>query len=400
MARSGRIRSGYSAANCEVASAIARRVGLGDGVEAGLAQIFEQWDGRGFPHGMAGEEIAIPSRCAQLAGTVALFDRLGGQEAARAAVRGRRGHTLDPGLVDAYLRVADDVHAELAVVDPLQAVRAAEPGARLMADQARLDAVCRAFGDAVDLKSVWFHGHSAGVAALAAGAAGSLGMTEAAVADARRAGHLQDLGRVAVPTGIWERDRPLTSGEWEQVRLHAYHSERILARCPPLASLAPLAGMHHERLDGSGYHRQAARPGIPMTARILAAADCLQALLEPRPHRPALDVGPARDTLRAEAAAGRLDPQAVTAVLDVASGGGAAERAARGGRTPHPSGLTARQIDVLRLVASGLSNPEIGRRLVVSRRTAEHHVQDIYARIGVSSRAAAALYAMEHDLLW
>jgi DNA-binding NarL/FixJ family response regulator len=68
-------------------------------------------------------------------------------------------------------------------------------------------------------------------------------------------------------------------------------------------------------------------------------------------------------------------------------------------RRTSSAGLTARQVEVLRLVAQGLSNRAIADALVVSPRTAERHVQDIYARIGVSSRAAAALFAMEHDLL-
>jgi DNA-binding NarL/FixJ family response regulator len=128
-----------------------------------------------------------------------------------------------------------------------------------------------------------------------------------------------------------------------------------------------------------------------MAARVLAAADVFQAATQERAHRPGLAPEAAAAELTAEAAAGRLDPDAVRAVIEAAG-----QRAAPVRR---PAGLTARQVEVLRLVARGLSNPQIARELVVSRRTAEHHVQDIYARIGVSSRAAAALFAMEHDLL-
>jgi HD-GYP domain-containing protein (c-di-GMP phosphodiesterase class II) len=230
------------------------------------------------------------------------------------------------------------------------------------------------------------------VAALAERAGQWLALPADDIVVLRRAGHLQDLGRAAVPTGVWDRPGPLTSADWERVRLHAYHSERLLARCAPLAALAPIAGMHHERLDGSGYHRQATAATIPVTARVLAAADTFVALTHDRPYRAAVDPEAAADMVQAEAVARRLDPDAVAAVLGAA------------GRTPpprrsHPDGLTDRQVEVLRLLASGMSNPDIARQLVVSRRTAEHHVQDIYARIGVSSRAAAALYAMEHGLL-
>lgn len=256
-----------------------------------------------------------------------------------------------------------------------------------------MDAVCRVFGDAVDLKSPFHHGHSAGVASLACDAAERLGMAAAEVRGLRRAALLHDIGRAAVPNGVWEKPGPLGFGDWERVRLHAYHSERILSRCAPLASLASLAGMHHERLDGSGYHRGASASATPMSARVLAAADAFQAATQERAHRPALGPEAAARSLAADADAGRLDGDAARAVIEAAGQRAPATRGAR------PAGLTDRQVEVLRLVARGLSNPEIARELVVTRRTAEHHVQDIYAKIGVSSRAAAALFAMEHDLL-
>jgi response regulator RpfG family c-di-GMP phosphodiesterase len=223
---------------------------------------------------------------------------------------------------------------------------------------------------------------------LAAGAAQRLGLSAEQVVSVRRAAIVQDIGRVTVPTAVWEHPGPLGSDAWMQVRLHAYHSEQMLARCAALAQLAPLAGMHHDRLDGSGYHRGATAAHLPMPARVLAAADTLHALRSARPHRAALPPERAAWVLRQEARAGRLDPDAVTAVL--------AEGAATVRRT---GGLTDRQVQVLRLMARGLSNRAIARELVISPRTAEHHVQDVYARIGVSSRAAAALYAMEHGLL-
>ena len=166
-----------------------------------------------------------------------------------------------------------------------------------------------------------------------------------------------------------------------------------LARCGALAPLARLAGAHHERLDGSGYHRGLIAAGLPAQQRVLAAADVLRALIEPRAHRPARGLDEAAAVLAEEAVAGRLDPDATRAVAEAA--GATTPRF----RAPRPAGLTERQVEVLRLVAHGRSNPEIARELVISRRTAERHVQDVYARIGVASRAAAALFALEHDLI-
>jgi DNA-binding NarL/FixJ family response regulator len=112
-----------------------------------------------------------------------------------------------------------------------------------------------------------------------------------------------------------------------------------------------------------------------------------------RPYRPALEPDEAARRLRADVEAGRLDGDAVMAVLDAA---GHVTRRVRGAL---PAGLSEREVEVLRLVARGLSNRQIGEQFTISPRTAEHHVQHIYTKLGVSSRAAAAVCAMEHDLL-
>ena len=393
MRRARSIAAGYQRANCEVAMAAARRIGLGEEVAEGLGAIFEQPDGHGGPRGLRGEDIPLPARITQVAAVASLFDGIGGPELALATVRARAGSALDAAIADAFGRAAGDLLGELATADVPRAVLDAEPRPGAGVRGAGVDAVCAAFGDLVDLKSPFFHGHADRTAWLAAEAGRRLGLPDAELVALRRAGQLHDLGRIAVPSGIWERRGPLRSGEWERVRLHAYHGERIVAACGPLAALVPAVGLHHERLDGSGYHRGAGRAAIPPAARVLAAADAVAAMTSPRPHRDALAPEAAAAALVAERDAGRLDGDAVAAVLDAAGTPRATPRPER------PAGLTERQVEVLRLVAAGLSNPEIARRLVVSRRTAEHHVQDIYARIGVSSRAAAALFAMEHDLL-
>jgi DNA-binding NarL/FixJ family response regulator len=133
---------------------------------------------------------------------------------------------------------------------------------------------------------------------------------------------------------------------------------------------------------------------MPPRRRGLAAPHtraALQAITLARPHRPAVTPEEAARTIEASAAAGRFDPECARAVV-VAAG----ERPAR---TSWPEGLSDREVEVLRLVAGGLSNREIAGELHISRRTAEHHVQHIYAKIGASTRAAAALFAMEHGLL-
>lgn len=387
------IVQGYSRSNCEVAMRTAARLGLSDGVQQALLAIYEQWNGKGGPAGIGGEAVPLPARVAQVAITASLFHGIGGRPAALGALRQRAGASLDPRLVELTCARADRVLDVLGVPDPLGAAVDVEPEPFVRVSQFGLDRVCRAFGEAVDLKTPLLHGHSTGVAELAEAAAVQLGLGTDSSDALRRAGHLHDLGRAAVRNGIWERPGPLSWPEQEQVRLHAHYSERVIARCAPIADLAPIAGAHHERLDGSGYHRQLTGAGLDLCARVLAAADVLQAMTQHRAHRPAHTIEQSAALLAVEARQGRLDPDAVRAVSQ------AAGQAASAVHPPHPAGLTDRQVQVLRLLAAGLSNPQIAARLVISRRTAERHVQDLYSRIGVSSRAAAALFAMEHDLL-
>ncbi len=121
------------------------------------------------------------------------------------------------------------------------------------------------------------------------------------------AASLHDVGRVGISASIWDREGLLTTSQWEQVRLHPYHSERILATSPALAELAPVVGMHHERADGSGYYRGCRNPTIPMAARVLAAADRFQTMTQRRPHRAARPAEQAADVLADEGRAGRFD---------------------------------------------------------------------------------------------
>jgi HD-GYP domain-containing protein (c-di-GMP phosphodiesterase class II) len=202
---------------------------------------------------------------------------------------------------------------------------------------------------------------------------------------------IHDLGRVAVPVRIWNKAGPLTPDDWERVRLHAYHTERVLTRSPFLAALSPAAAFHHERLDGSGYHRGAAAADLSRPARLIAAADAFHAMTEPRPHRPNRSPGEAADILAEQARARRLDADAAAAVIE-ASG-------QRVPRIERPGGLTDREVDVVRLLARGCQTKQVARALGISVKTADRHIQNAYAKIGVSTRAGATLFAMEQGLL-
>jgi HD-GYP domain-containing protein (c-di-GMP phosphodiesterase class II) len=391
--RAPRLTADLVASHCEVATRVAQRLGLDASVEQALGQMFERWDGKGGPRRLAREQILPAVRLIHVAHVATILALETGTQSAARIVRERAGGALDPELAAAFSAYSQTLLDDSVAEDVWQTVLGAEPEPHVVASAVDLDRVVRTVADVVDLKVAHLRGHSPGVATLAEQAARGLGCTDDEIDHVRRAALLHDLGRVGVPNGIWERRGTLTMSDWERVRLHAYHTERILSRSAALAPLAPVAGMHHERQDGSGYHRQVAGVAIPLSARILAAADTFAALIEERPHRPAHPAEVAARVLEEEASAGRLDPQAVGGVLM------AAGQSARLVRHAAPADLTERELEVLRLVARGSSTREVARRLVISPKTADHHIQHIYSKIGVSTRAAAALFAMEHDLL-
>lgn len=372
------------------ADALAERLGVDRLVRESVAQTFERWDGKGEPDGARGEEVSAPSRLVNLADVVEVFHRAGGVDAAVAVAEARRGTQFDPQLVDHFRAAAPALFEELEAVGSWEAFRAAEPTQSVELTDEQLGSALEAIADFADLKSPYTIGHSRAVAELAAAAAADLGLPEAGAVG--RAGLVQDLGRLGVSNDIWDKPGPLSASEFERMRLHPYLTERMLTSIPALAPLAPLAAHHHERLDGSGYPRGLLAGALSMGARILAVADVYQALVEPRPHRPARTAVEAAGAVRDEVRAGRLDGSAVDAVLRAAG-----HRVRR--QREWPAGLTAREVEVLRLVARGASHREIAQRLVISRKTASNHVERIYAKTGVTNRAMAALFAMQHGLL-
>jgi HD-GYP domain-containing protein (c-di-GMP phosphodiesterase class II) len=383
----------FATTACEVGRDAARRLRLPEEVQRSIYRSYEWWDGGGVPDGLRGDDIPVGARVAVLTTVAVTFDVAGGTELAVEAVREQRGGILDPGIAEHFIRRAAELFGEVHAHDPHQLVLDAEPAPVVAVLDPHLVEVASVFGDIADLKTPYTHGHSRGVAALAGDAGERLDLRGSDLAELALAAHLHDVGRVAISSAVWEKRGRLDGHEWEQVRLHAYHSERILSGSRRLASLMPLVGRHHERLDGSGYHRGCAGGELPVAARVLAASDAYQAMTQRRPHRAALAPDQAGEHLLDDARSGRLDPDAVGAVLAAAGHDAPAPR-----RAP-PAGLTDREVQVLGLVAEGRTNREIGELLVVSRRTAEQHVQNVYAKFGVSSRAAAALFAMEHDLL-
>jgi len=378
--------------HCQEARDLAGQLELGPAVCEPLMQAFERWDGKGVPGLDGGDGLAPAIRLVQLADSVEAFHHTGGAEAALRVARERRGTQFDPDLVDCFCARHEEILEGLGSISAWEEVIALDPqlGAALADDQ--LDRVLSAFADFTDLKSPLRLGHSRGVAELAAQAGATLGLPGADMVMLRRAALVHDIGMIGIPSGVWDEPGEWSISQRERARTHPYLTERMLARTPLLAQVGHCASLHHERLDGSGYPHGLRGGAIAVPARILGAADVYSALRQPRPHRPALEAGEAERTMRGEVRAGRLDGDAVQAVLQAAG-----HRVRR--RAGLPSGLTAREAEVLVRLGQGRSNPEIAAELQVSRKTVSTHVEHIYTKLGVKTRTEAALFAMRHGLI-
>ena len=362
-------------------------------VRSALTEICERWDGKGGPRGTAGDALLVPMRVVNIAHVAEIAHHRGGRASAVEVVKRRAGGQFDPAIAETFVRHADALFDAIERESIGDAFLEVEPKPHATASAAHIDDVASAFSRVADLKSVWTLGHSSGVAELADATAAALGLSEPERRLLRRAAMLHDLGRLGVPNRIWDKPGALSRSEWEVARMHTYWTERVLSQSVALRDAAEIAGAAHERLDAKGYHRAVPSALLGRPARILAAADAYHAMREPRAHRPALDLDAAAEILLADVAASRLDRDVVSALLDVV---GSKRRPAR---AAWPSGLTDREVEVLRLLARGRSNKEIASTLGISSRTAQHHVIHIYQKIGLNSRAGAALFATEQGLL-
>jgi HD-GYP domain-containing protein (c-di-GMP phosphodiesterase class II) len=383
---------GMIAAHAEIAGKLAEQLGLSKKTRDAVVTSYEFWDGKGWPGLVSGAEIPIAARIACLSEHVEVAHRVGSNARVLELVARGGGKQFDPALCKLLGHEADAILRDLDSLRAWQSVIEGEPTLAVVLTDEQFDSALLAIANFIDLKSPYLLGHSAAVAALASAVGNILGLPAAEVQNLRRAGFVHAFGRLGVSNSIWDKPGPLGAGEWERVRMQPYFTDRMLNQSAALAPLAAMVAHCRERLDGSGYPRGLSGASISRPGRILAAADVYQALREPRAHRPAHSAEDAARVTREEARAGRLDHEIVEAVLSAA---GHRTRQRRDG----PGGLTAREVEVLRLLARGLSTKEIAERLFLSPKTAGNHIEHIYGKIGAKNRVAASLFAVQHGLL-
>jgi HD-GYP domain-containing protein (c-di-GMP phosphodiesterase class II) len=379
-------------AHCETAQRFARHLGFEEAIVQNLDQFSERWDGKGLPNGVKGEAIPLAVRVVTLAQDAIVLLGSVGLGATVATIAKRSGSVYDPRLAAIFVAKAHEVTADLEAQSSWDALLTLEPEPQQWLSEPEFDEALLALADFTDIKSSFTFGHSRAVAALAAEAGRVACLPNADVVLLRRAGLLHDIGQVAISSGLFAKAGALTDSEREKIRLHPYHTERILARPAALSQPGHVAARHHERVDGSGYHSGARGGDLSPLSKILAAAEMYRALTEERAYRPAFSAEQAKVTLNREVNEGRLDAEAVAWVLEAAGHHVPPVRRAL------TAGLTARELEVLRLVAYGKTVKEIGGTLGISFKTADNHIQNLYAKIGVRTRAGATLFAIEHGL--
>lgn len=379
--------------HCEAAELIAKRLELGPRVVQGLSHVYERWDGMSTQRLAAAEAISLPMRVVQVAWIVGQESITRDKAAIASRLRLRAGRSLDPTLAALAADNLFDLLSDLDGGDLVPLLLEAEPGEPILLSGPQIDRALTCIADFGDLKSPHMIGHSRRVADVAQRAARAASMAPDDIEMVTRAALVHDVGRVGLQSSLLAKEGPLSRAEHERIRLHSYFTERIFAGNPVLATAGALGATHHERLDGSGYHRGVRASGLSAAARLLAAANSWCSLTETRPHRHALTESEACDALRAQAAEGLLDRNAVEAVTTSVGQRGSWTR-----RAPTIT-LTERETQVLRLVAREWTNPAIAGSLAISAKTVERHVSHIYQKIGVSSRAGAAIYALENGLV-
>ena len=392
------VREGFRN-TCEVAQRFARRLGMSQAVQDALLSVFEQWDGSG-PGGRRGEEIPVTSRIVFATSFFEALHQFGGPEAALELARRKRGTAFDPAVVDAFLAVTrrsgfwagleqESLWATVLTLEP------PSPAQYLREEQ--LEDVALAFADFADLKSPFSAGHSRRVGDLAQAIARRLGLADTQIGTIRRAALMHDVGLAAVPSFTLDKPKDkLTQAEREILRLHPYHAERIFANVSALASVVPLVASHHERIDGSGYYRGLSGEQIPVGSRVIAVADSFDELTHESPDHAVLEPELALASLRGDAGRG-LWPTAVDALAQELGAYG--PPIAKRKSATQPAGLTEREVEILRMLVRGLSRRQIAHELVLSQHTVRHHLEHIYSKVGVGTRVAATLFAVEHDLI-
>ncbi len=383
-----------AASHCDVAQVVASCLGLDPVVVVALGEVFERWDGHGLPLGTSGSELSRLGQVSAAAASAEIAMRTRDITASGELLAGDAGSAFDPDVIDAATAQLATLEA-MAAVDAWRSIRDRWASSTAPLDDAQCDAVMTLVADFADAKSAWALGFSRRCAALAAAAADAAGLGDDSVRRVRRAALTHRLGRVAVSSRGLDRPGGLLDEDWEQIRLWPLFTEQSLVRLVGAEADARVAGAVQERLDGSGYPRGLSASSLDGEQRLLAVVAAYTAMTSNRPDRPRLARGRAAELLRREADQGRLDRSMIDCVVAVAEH---RQPVHQRRRLAAPL-LARREIEVLTLVADGATNHEVAATLGITSKTVNTYLERSFRKLGVTSRTAAVIAALQNDLL-
>ncbi|HEV8034442.1 HD-GYP domain-containing protein [Yoonia sp.] len=301
---------------CNRGADIAAKMRFSDAVQEGIRSLDEHWGGGGKPLGLSGDDIPRISNIALMAQVVDIFHSAQGPEAAMTEIEGRAGGWFDPALVAAFKEASAAPDFWTRLNDPCleELVFSLDPSETAQAvDEDYLDDIASAFSDVVDAKSPFTADHSNRVTLYTDMIAEELGLLAEHRRWLRRAALLHDLGKLAVSNQILDKPGRPDADEWATIRQHPKYSQTILEKVEAFRDIAPVAGAHHERVDGKGYPEGLGGKDLCLEARILAVADVFDALTADRPYRAAMPIAQALDIMAADVEAA-FDPVCFTAL--------------------------------------------------------------------------------------
>ena len=303
--------------HCILGAQIAESLELGECVGIGVASHHEQWDGRGYPEGLAGEAIPIEARIVAVAD---IAESLIAQEISALVARRHfatsvaefAGVQLDPRLVSLLLDLgkSDEFWLGLYAEDMAGTLTSMRATGESRKSRKRVMRFAEVFADLSDAKGHHTGGHSRVTAEGAEKLAEAVGLDSGHVEMVKIGALLHDIGLMGVPARIMSKPDILSVTEMQLMRQHPANSELILQDLAGFEEVAQWIARHHERPDGKGYPEMLAGDDIPLESRILAVADVYAALTSERPHRGAMPKLDARQVLLG-AAGTQLDPELV-----------------------------------------------------------------------------------------
>lgn len=281
------------------------------------------------------EKLKIDHRTANLSNLIFLVDRVDAltaqhkvkdktslisvSKSVRDEIKTLSGTFFNPTLVDAFLKVTEKESFWFTLEE--ESLHSYFENHLKNLDESNIELnkiadIAKLFALFVDAKSPYTADHSMDVAELSKFLALKMNLDFQTAEMIKIAGLLHDLGKLKIPDELIDKDGPLTSDEFNIIKIHAYETHKILSKVKGLENITQWASQHHEKLNGTGYPYHEEKDAIPLPSRIIGAADIFQALAQNRPYRQGMRPLVILKILQDKVIANELDENVVKTIED------------------------------------------------------------------------------------